>query len=368
MKKNGLLKKVLISAGIFLSGVVISIGTVYIYPDLFNETVTKLEKDVTITDEGISESVDKVYDSVVVVSTYKDGTLISSGSGFIYKKDETSAYIITNHHVIDNGNSYKVTYTDESTVESSLLGSDEYSDIAVLKVAAKDNYSEVQVGSSSTLKAGDTAFTVGTPLDNVYSWTVTRGIISSSNRLVEISTTNQSSTDYMMNVIQTDAAVNSGNSGGPLCNINGEVVGVISAKISSTGVEGMGFAIPIETAIEKSELIIKGEKIEYPYLGISMINLSDIAKYQNYYNYLPETSLSEGIVIASVEDNSSASKSGLASKDIITKIGDVNVNNIAYFKYELYKYKVGDTVTITYERNGKTNTVKIKLLSNKNNL
>ena len=258
--------------GIFL-GVFLAYGVMYKFPAIFQETITKIEKDVTVTDEGIADAVEKVYDSVIVVSTYKDTTLYSSGSGFIYKIDDKKAYVITNNHVIENGNKFKITYTNGDVAEAKLLGGDEYADIAVLEVNTKANFNAVEIGSTETLRVGDTTFTVGAPLDNVYSWTVTRGIISGKERLVEVAVDSNRS-DYIMNVLQTDAAVNSGNSGGPLCNSNGDVIGVISAKISSTGVEGMGFAIPIETAIEKAEQIINGESSEYPYLGISMINFS----------------------------------------------------------------------------------------------
>lgn len=361
------MKKVIITICIllvtFLMGVTSTLYIIDKYPSSFVETVTKVEKDVTIMDTGISEAVSKVYDSVVIVSTYKNNSLHSQGSGFIYNVVEGDSYIITNHHVIEKGNKYNITYTDGEVLEATLLGSDEYSDIAVLKVKTKKGYEKVQIGDTSVLNPGDTTFTVGAPLDNVYSWTVTRGIISGKERLVEISTSSYGN-DYIMNVLQTDAAVNSGNSGGPLCNSNGEVIGVISSKISSTGVEGMGFAIPIETAVEKAEQIIKGQSSEYPYLGISMLNISDIRSYPMYYGYLGKTELTNGVMIVDVESNSSADKSGLEKGDIITKINDTNVSNIAYLRYELYKYKVGDTITITYERDGKEMETKVKLVSN----
>ena len=348
----------------FLLGITSTLYIIDKYPNLFKETITKLEKDVTITETGISESVDKVYDSVVVISNYKRDTLYSQGSGFIYNISDDDSYIITNNHVIEGGTEFKITYTDGEVLDAQLLGSDEYSDIAVLKVKTKEGYNNVQIGDTSKLKIGDTTFTVGAPLDNVYSWTVTRGIISGKERLVEISTSSSYSNDYVMNVLQTDAAVNSGNSGGPLCNSNGEVIGVISLKISSTGVEGMGFAIPIEVAIEKTEQIINGKSSEYPYLGISMLNVSEIRSYPRYYGYLGETDLTSGVMIVDIENNSSAANSNLKQGDIIIKINDSDISNIAYLRYELYKHKVGDTITITYERDGKEQKTEVKLLSN----
>ena len=346
--------------GLFL-GIFLAYGIMYKFPAIFQETITKIEKDVTVTDEGIADAVEKVYDSVIVVSTYKDNTLYSSGSGFIYKIDGKKAYIITNNHVIENGNKFKITYTNGDVQEAKLLGGDEYADIAVLEVKSKENFKAVDIGSTETLRVGDTTFTVGAPLDNVYSWTVTRGIISGKERLVEVAVDSNNS-DYIMNVLQTDAAVNSGNSGGPLCNSNGEAIGVISAKISSTGVEGMGFAIPIETAIEKAEQIINGESSEYPYLGISMINVSEAYRYPQYYRYL-NSKLTSGVMVIDVQKNSSAANAKLQSGDVITKINGKGISNVAYLRYELYKFNVGDTINITFVRDGSEKTVSMKLSS-----
>ena len=283
---NKITKKVVYGLFIFFVGVLIVYSVIYKFPRVLEETVTKVEKEVTVTDVGIADAVEKVYDSVVVINTYKEDVVYSGGSGFIYRKDDNNSYIITNHHVVSGGEIYKITYTDGSEAEAELMGSDEYADIAVLKVKTRESYNEVEIGKSEEMRIGDTAFTVGAPLDNTYSWTVTRGILSGKDRLVEVSLTNGNQSDYIMNVLQTDSAVNSGNSGGPLCNSNGEVVGVINAKISSTGVEGIGFAIPIEIGIEKAEQIISGEKSEYPYLGISMYNVTDILSNPYYSNYL----------------------------------------------------------------------------------
>lgn len=364
MKNKETIKKIVFIILVFILGITTSVLVIYKYPNILKITTTKLEKSVTVTDTGISEAVEKVYDKVIVVTTYVNNQKYSSGSGFIYEVDGKTTYILTNNHVVDSADSYKVTYTDGKEVDATLVGTDEYSDIAVLKVETREGYDAVELGDAENLKPGDTTFVVGAPINNEYSWTVTRGIISGKERLVEISTSTQSSADYVISVLQTDAAVNSGNSGGPLCNSNGEVIGVVSAKISGTGVEGMGFAIPIETAKEKADQIINGKNTTYPYLGISMMNLTDLKNYSNYYNYLQNTNLSSGVVVVDVENNSSAKKAGLQQGDIITKINDNETENVAYLRYELYKHKVGDTITITYERNGKTKTVKVKLTSN----
>ena len=345
---------------IFFLGVFLTYGIIYKFPAIFQETITKIEKDVTVTDEGIADAVEKVYDSVVIVSTYIEGKQYSGGSGFIYKTEDDKEYLITNHHVIADGDSYKITYTDGEEVDAKLLGGDQYSDIAVLSVDLREKDKVVEIGTTDSLRVGDTTFTVGAPLDNVYSWTVTRGIISGKERLVEVAVDNAG---YIMNVLQTDAAVNSGNSGGPLCNSNGDVIGVISAKISSTGVEGMGFAIPIETALEKAEQIISGENTEYPYMGISMADIEDAMSDPRYIRYLQDTELTTGVIILGVEKNSAADKSGLKIGDIITEINGNDISNVAYLRYELYKYKIGDTIKIKLEREGKEKEVSLKLSS-----
>lgn len=356
-------RMIIYGIALFFLGIFLAYGIMYKFPAIFQETITKIEKDVTVTDKGIADAVEKVYDSVIIVSTLKGDTQYSSGSGFLYKTDDKKTYIITNHHVVEGGNNYKVTYTNGDVEEATLLGGDQYADIAVLEVKTKENFKTVDIGSTDALRVGDTTFTVGAPLDNVYSWTVTRGIISGKERLVEISLDSSYNTDYIMNVLQTDAAVNSGNSGGPLCDSNGEVIGVISAKISASGVEGMGFAIPVEVAIEKAEQIINGESSEYPYLGASMANITDVIYDRNYSVYLRQSELTSGVMIIDVEKNSSAEKAKLQTGDIIIKINGNKISNVAYLRYELYKHDIGDTIEITYEREGKEKTVSVKLSS-----
>lgn len=331
------------------------------YPSLFRETITKLEKEVTIIENGIADAVDKVYDSVIVVSTYKQNQLIGTGSGFIYKTNESESYLITNHHVVDGGNSFKITFTDGDLVDATLVGSDEYSDIAVLKVENKEGYKAVEIGNSDTMRVGDTTFVVGAPLGDVYSWSVTRGILSGKERLVEVSLSNSRESDYIMNVLQTDSPVNSGNSGGPISNSNGEVIGVVNAKISSTGVEGIGFAIPIEVAMEKAEQIINGNKSSYPYLGVSMLNVEDARNYINYRRYITDNNINSGVIVIDIEKDSPASKDGMKSGDIITEINGKEVKNVAYLRYELYKYKIGETIKVKVLRDNETKELSIKL-------
>ena len=340
---------------VFLVGCLIMYAVVYFFPITVTEELTKEVRDVTINDTGIAEAVQKVYDAVVVVSTYREGSYIASGTGFVYRQDGDTYYLLTNYHVIENGDNVTVTFTNESVVETEIVGYDEYSDIAVLAIKSDEDLVVVELGDNSLSRVGDTAFAVGAPLDSAYSWTVTRGIISGKDRFVEVD-----SNSTVMKVMQTDAAINSGNSGGPLCNANGEVIGITSLKLISSGVEGMGFAIPIEDAVEKAEQIIDGEVISYPYIGISMTDFAS-AYYTQYYSLIRKSGLENGVIVISVENDSPAAEGGMKANDIITAIDGEEVTNVAYLKYYLYQHKAGDTVTITVYRDGDTHDLKITL-------
>lgn len=319
----------------------------HFYPDLTRDNVTnvtRVEKEVSITDQGIADAVDKVYDSVVIVKTYRNNKLYATGTGFVYKKDVSTYYLLTNYHVIQDGDKVEIVFTDNSIKQVTVKGGDKYSDIAVLTYQEEGTRQIAKVGSSIDMRVGDTVFAIGSPLDSsVYSWSVTRGVLSGKDRKVEVSTNNSSVNDWIMQVLQTDAAINSGNSGGPLCNSNGEVIGINNMKLITSGVEGMGFAIPIEEASAYADAIINGKNITKPTLGITM------GDNQN------------GVLVSDVTPNSAAANAGLQKGDVITAINDEKVVNMASLKYALYKYEVGDTVTIHFMRNGKTLTAKLKL-------
>jgi serine protease Do len=340
-----------------LLGAALMFTALYFFPLSKTKVINKLEKKVTITDTGISESVAKLYDAVVVVESYKNNQKISSGSGFVYKKGAELAYIITNTHVIDDADKVYLTFSDGSRKEASVLGKDAYSDIAVLSIKADYVLAVATLGSSENAKLGDTVFTIGAPIDSEYYGTVTRGILSGKDRMVEVSI--KATNDYVMKVIQTDAALNSGNSGGPIANSNGEVIGVTSMKLVSSGVEGIGFAIPIEDALYYIEKIENNETITRPFLGVSMIDLSDL--YNLYQNSITVPEDATGVVIAIVTDDSPAAKAGLKKGDIIYKVGDDEVTSSAELRYYLYKYEPGKTVSMSYIRNNKSSTVKVKL-------
>lgn len=322
--------------------------------------VTKTEKEVTVTDNGIADAVEKVYDSVVIVETFAKGRAFATGTGFIYKHSNDTYYILTNHHVIEDGDQIKIVLTNGDEVEVKVEGGDEFSDIAVLSYKTDKELKVSNIGSSTNARVGDTVFAIGAPLDSsVYSWTVTRGVLSGKDREVSISLGGSQTSDWIMQVLQTDAAINSGNSGGPLCNSNGEVIGITNMKLVTSGVEGMGFAIPIEEASTFADKIINGESVARPYLGVAMYDVSN-----SYYAYAfknSSTNLTDGVGISEVVKDSPAEKAGLKAGDTIIGIDNDTIKDTATLRYKLYKHKEGDVVKITYVRNNKTLTTKVSL-------
>ena len=326
------------------------------YP-IQNETTTKIEKEVTVTDKGISDGIDNIYDAVVVIENYKKNKLTGIGSGFIYSED---GYIMTNHHVIEKADELRVTLTSGETITATVKGSDEYADIAIIQIDKKYVKAIAKLGNSEKTKVGDTVFTIGSPMNASYSGTVTRGILSGKNRMVEVSV-NSSSSDWIMNVMQTDAAINPGNSGGPLCNVSGEVIGVNSMKIVQSDIEGISFAIPIEDALEYANKIVSGVEIKRSYLGIKMGDLST-----SYYNLIKnnitiDPSVTYGVIVFDVNNDGPALKAGIQKGDVVIQIGNNKVDNVAKLRYYLYKHNPNDEVEVKIIRGKEEKSFKVIL-------
>jgi len=334
------------------------VGTLYFVNKDKDVATTGKQKNINITEsDSINAAIQKVYNGVVLVEAYNNNRKASSGSGFIYKKDSKYGYIMTNNHVVEKAGSVKVTMMNGEETDAQFLGGDSYSDVAVLRIAADKVDDIVTIGDSTKAKVGDTVFTVGTPIDNQYMGTVTKGIISSEVKTITVS---DGKSESMMEVIQTDASINPGNSGGPLVNINGEVIGITSMKLVTSEIEGMGFAIPIEVAMSEVDRLEKGEAIQKPYIGVSMFDVTNEAMLYRS-NIKLDKDTTQGVVIGEVEANSPADAAGLKSKDIIIAVDDTKVKNSAHFKYLLYTHNIGDTVKVKINRNGKTETVNLKL-------
>lgn len=355
---NQKIKNTIIIILVFFAGVISTYCCIKFLPITINEEVVKTVKDVTVKEtDTIKSAIDKVYDSVYVIKSYVGDRLTGTGTGFAYKKDDKYGYIITNHHVIEKSNKIKVINIDGQELEAKVLGSDKYSDLAVLQIDVDGILQVATLGDSTDMEIGDTVFTVGSPMGEEYMGTVTKGILSGKDRTISIELNN---TSFMMGVLQTDAAINPGNSGGPLVNINGEVIGVNSMKLVEDEIEGMGFAIPIEMVKTEIEKLEKGERVSRPLIGVSMVDASNT--YALYYNEINlDKNFDYGVAVVSVEDGGSADDAGLKKGDVIISVNGTKVKNSAHFRYILYKYEVGDKLEVTYYRNGKENKTSLVL-------
>lgn len=291
-------------------------------------------------------------------------SIYSEGSGVIYKKDGNSAYLVTNNHVIDGADRIEIQLADGSKVVGKLVGSDTYSDIAVVKISSSKVKSVAEFANSTKLNVGERAIAIGSPLGTEYANSVTEGIVSSLSRTVTLK--NESGETVSTNAIQTDAAINPGNSGGPLINIEGQVIGINSSKISSTSstssgdsVEGMGFAIPSNDVVKIINQLEKNGEVTRPALGISMASLSDLSTSALSQLNIP-SSVTNGIVVASTQSGMPADGK-LKQYDVITAIDGESVSSTSDLQSVLYGHSINDTIKVTFYRKSEKKTVEIKL-------
>jgi len=266
------------------------------------------------------------------------------GSGVIFKSD---GYIITNNHVIAGAKEIIVSLSDGNTVNGTLIGTDEMTDIAVVKVEAKD-LPVAELGDSDTVVVGEPAIAIGNPMGLEFQGSVTVGVISALNRTLDLN-------DRRVKLFQTDAAISPGNSGGALVNADGEVIGINSAKLATNGVEGMGFAIPINTVKSIiAELMDKGY-VARPYLGVTIFDKPTAAR----YGY--QLSIEKGVYVFQVGLDSPAGRAGFQRGDIILSIDGKEVNTVTDVRNEIAAHKVGDKVKIVCDREGREETVEVTL-------
>ena len=341
-------------------------------------TTTTVSKTAVKNENSTTQAVDKVKDAVVSVITYSSNSqnsllgsdetdtdtnaeqVYSEGSGVIYKKEGDTAYLITNTHVINGAKKVDIRLADGTKVPGEIVGSDTYSDIAVVKIAADKVTTVAEFGDSNQLTVGETAIAIGSPLGSEYANTVTQGIVSSLNRNVSLKS--EDGQAISTNAIQTDTAINPGNSGGPLINIQGQVIGITSSKIASNGgtsVEGLGFAIPANDVINIIKQLEKDGKVTRPALGIHMVNLSNLSTTDLQKLKLPGN-VTSGVAVRSVQKNMPAN-GHLQQYDVITKIDDKAISSTTELQSALYSHSIGDSMTVTYYRDGKEETTTIKL-------
>ncbi|GET14349.1 serine protease [Ligilactobacillus agilis] len=324
-------------------------------------------KRAVVTVEAYQKS-DNSIDSIFGFSSgsSEETTSESEGSGVIYKKNSNTAYVVTNNHVISGADSFYVMLYSGKRVKATVVGKDSVSDLAVLKIDAKNVEQTATFGNSDNIQVGETALAIGSPMGSEYATSLTQGIISAKKRTLDI-TNSSGVTTGSTTVIQTDAAINSGNSGGPLVNLDGQVIGINSMKLSSNSsssenasVEGMGFAIPSNEVVKIiNQLVTKG-KVSRPALGISGIDLdyvSDSAKSDTLK--LPD-GVDSGVVVMK-SDSDSPLKDVLSKYDVIVSLGGKKVTGISSLKTALYAHKVGDSVTIKYYHDGQLKSQKVTL-------
>lgn len=290
----------------------------------------------------------------------------SEGSGVIYKKEGNYAYVVTNNHVVEGQNALQVLLADGQKVDAKLVGTDAYTDLAVVKIPAKNVTTVATFGDSSQLKVGEPAIAIGSPLGTEYANSVTEGIISSLNR--QVVSQNDSGQEVNINAIQTDAAINPGNSGGALVNIAGQVIGINSSKIASTSastsgvsVEGMGFAIPSNDVTTIISQLEKDGKVTRPALGVRTVDLNALTDQQKEQILKVPSSLTNGVVLAQVNSATPAEKAGLKQYDVITAIDGQEVKTGTELRAALYKKSVGDSIKVTYYRGNDKKTTTVQL-------
>ena len=362
MQKNNVV--VILIVSVFMSFIMGALGGFIVLDSSTGSNTIITHNGVMLEEnDSISKGVEAVYDAVVVVEGFSNNQLSSTGTGFIYKENNDKMYVMTNHHVISGVEVVKVILSDGEVVDATIMGSEVYSDIAVLAISSDKVKKIAVMGDTSKLSVGDTLFTVGAPEGSNYAGTVTKGVLSAKDRLVAVNLSNTNSNDYYMKVMQTDAAINPGNSGGPICNINGEVVGITNLKLVDSTVEGMGFAIPIEDALMFAGSLEKGEEVIRPYVGIGMLERSDtMTLYRN--GIILDENIDTGIVVIEVADNSPAKEAKLKKGDVIISLGGEEIESIAEFRYELYTHQVGESIELEYIRDNKVKKTNIKLSKN----
>ncbi|MGH2316649.1 S1C family serine protease [Planococcus sp. SE5232] len=341
------------------------------------EAVSGLQTNSTIVTSDVTEIVEETSDAVVGVSnlqaaqqnpfasqTSKDAESQEAGvgSGVIYKKDGDTAYIVTNNHVVEGAEEVMVTLSDGTELDAKVLGTDIWTDLAVLEVPGDSISTVAEFGDSSVLQAGEPVIAIGNPLGLQFSGSVTTGVISGTERLVPIDVNQDGTEDWQSEVLQTDAAISPGNSGGALINAEGQLIGINSMKIAQDAVEGIGLAIPVNTAIPIiSDLETEGA-VDRPSMGVAILDLAEVpAQYRSSQLNLP-AEVEGGIVVESVVEGSGAAAAGMKDFDVIVEMDGKPVNSVLELRQYLYnETEVGDTLKVKAYRNGELQSFELKL-------
>ncbi|WP_039862635.1 trypsin-like peptidase domain-containing protein [Planococcus donghaensis] len=324
----------------------------------------------------VTKAVDIAADAVVGVSNLQANgdfwsqseqqeQAVGTGSGVIYKNDNGTAYVVTNHHVIDGASGIEVTLSDGSKVQAELVGSDIWTDLAVLEMDGAKVQAIAQFGDSDALKQGETVIAIGNPLGLDFSGSVTTGVVSGKDRAVPVDLNGDGQEDWQAEVLQTDAAINPGNSGGALVNLAGQLVGINSMKIATSQVEGIGFSIPINSAIPVIESIEENGEMIRPAMGVTLMDLVQVPQASRQDTLkLPEDVVT-GVVVNSVIEGSAAAAAGMEQFDVIIEMDGTAIEDIIELRKHLYnKKKIGDELTVKAYRDGELIEFNLKLVDN----
>ncbi len=320
------------------------------------QTATEVTTDITKAVESVSDAVVGITNIQEVSDFWNQQATTAeagSGSGVIYKVENNLAYVITNYHVVESAKQLEVTLADGTKEEAKLVGSDIWTDLAVISINSEKVKTVAKFGDSDVLKQGESVIAIGNPLGLDFYGSVTTGVISGKDRAVPVDLNADGNEDWETEVLQTDAAINPGNSGGALINIAGELVGINSMKIAQDTIEGLGFSIPINTVIPIIEELEKNGEVKRPTMGIGLLDLTDVpAFYQQQTLKLPEE-VTTGVVVSEVVEGSAAGNAGVQQYDVIVEMGGQKVENSIDLRQYLYnETDIGDTLTIKVYRQG----------------
>lgn len=313
---------------------------------------------------AVTKAVEKAGDAVVGITNiqttnfWRTGETTSqpagTGSGVVYKKEGGKAFIVTNHHVVADATELEVSLSDGTKIPAKLRGSDEWTDLAVLEVDAKNIKTVAELGNSDSLKVGEPVIAIGNPLGFTFSGSVTQGIISGLNRTIPIDINGDELPDWQAEVIQTDAAINPGNSGGALVNIEGQVIGINSMKIAQQSVEGIGLSIPINYARPIIDDLEKYGEMKRPSMGVSIQSVNEIPTFHQQETLKLPKDVDYGVAVLQVVPNSPAAKAGLQELDVIVDMDGEKITDVISLRQHLYNQKkIGDEMKVKYYRNGK---------------
>ncbi|AZU64756.1 S1C family serine protease [Neobacillus mesonae] len=319
-----------------------------------------------------TKAINKTADAVVGINNIQSTSFwtdnnnsdetAGTGSGVIYRKAGGKAFVVTNHHVVEGATRLEVSMSDGTKIPAKLLGSDIWTDLAVLEIDAAKIKKVAEFGDSDSLKVGEPVIAIGNPLGPTFSGSVTQGIISGLKRTIPVDINQDGIVDWQSEVLQTDAAINPGNSGGALINMAGQVVGINSMKIAQNAVEGIGLSIPINSAKPIIRDLESFGSVKRPYMGVDLKSVDEIpAYYQQEALKLPRD-VTHGVAIRQVVPGSPAAHAGLEELDVIVEMDGVKISDVIDLRKHLYQdKKIGEKMTIKFYRDGKLHETSLTL-------